>query len=231
MLSAALVKIHSGNYDTTTVYNLDISDLDLTDISQLSKLCPDLISLDVSGNKLKSLAGVSGLTKLEKLILDGTSVPLTGIGKLSNLQSLSLKNCGISQLSSLIPEEFKKLTNLKYLDLSDNPIAQLPTLPQYVREAMPTVRQLNGEFLLFPKFDNSSIQKPPTVSFAGPDVNINFDDVEQKLKKQMDEVSSSIKECQQRISEAETLIQQRLKDVREYAESIILDDDDTKDNV
>ena len=105
--NAAIVKIYSGNYDTTTAYNLDISNLDFTDISQLSKLCPDLVSLDVSGNKLKSLAGTNGPTKLEKSVLDGTSVLLAGIGKITSIQSLSIRNCGKSQLSSLIPDEFK----------------------------------------------------------------------------------------------------------------------------
>lgn len=225
-LSAAIVKIQSGNYDTATVYNLDLKNLGLTDVSQLSKLCPDLITLDLSGNKLTSLAGTEGLTKLERLTLDKTNVPLTGIGKITTLQYLSLKDCGISQLSALKTEEFSKLVNLRYLDLRQNPLAQQSTLPQFVREVIPTVRQLNGEFLLFPKFDNTAIQKPPTVSFAGPDASVNFDDVEQKLKKQMDDVSTSIKECQQRLSEAEILVHRRLKEVKDYAESIAAQDDD-----
>lgn len=226
MLSAAVVKIHSGNYDTTTVYNLELSNLGLTDISQIGNLCPDLITLDVSGNKLSSLAGTENLPKLEKLILDRTNVPLTGIGKISNLNYLSLRECGISQLNALKPEEFGKLTNLRYLDLRQNPIAQQSTLPQFIREILPSVRQLNGEFLLFPKFDNTAIQKPPTVSFAGPDANVNFDEVEQRLKKQMEDVQTSIKECQQRLSEAEILVHRRLKEVKEYAESVAAQDDD-----
>jgi hypothetical protein len=225
-LTPALIKIHSGNYDTSTVYNLELCNTGLTDISQLSNLCPDLITLDLSGNKLKSLSGTEGLTKLEKLVLDRTSVPLSGLGKISSLQQLSLRECGIAQLSALKPEEFGKLVNLRYLDLRQNPVTQQPTLPQFVREAMPTVRQLNGEFLLFPKFDNTAIQKPPTVSFAGPDASVNFDDVEQRLKKQMDEVSASIKECQQRLSEAEVLVHRRLKEVKEYAERIAAQEDE-----
>jgi len=226
MLSAAIVKIHSGNYDTSTVYNLDLKNLGLTDIGQLSALCPDLITLDLSGNKLASLVGTEGLTKLEKLTLDRTSVPLAGIGRIASLQHLSLRECGISQLSGLKSEEFGKLVNLRYLDLRQNSVAQQATLPQFVREMVPTVRQLNGEFLLFPKFDNTAIQKPPTVSFAGPDTSVNFDDVEQRLKRQMDEVSTSIKECQQRLSEAEVLVHRRLKEVKDYADSIAAQDDE-----
>jgi hypothetical protein len=227
MLTAALVKIHSGNYDTSTVYNLDISNLGLTDISQLSNLCPDLITLDVSGNKLTSLSGTDGLSKLEKLNLDRTNVPLAGLGKITTLQQLSLKECGIAQLAALKTDEFGKLVNLRYLDLRQNPVAQQSSLAQFVREIIPTVRQLNGEFLLFPKFDNTAIQKPPTVSFAGPDTSVNFDDVEQRLKKQMDEVSASIKECQQRLSEAEVLVHRRLKEVKDYAESIAAQEDES----
>lgn len=226
MLSAAVVKIHSGNYDTTTVYNLELANLGLTDISQIGSLCPDLITLDVSGNKLSSLAGTENLPKLEKLILDRTNVPLTGIGKITSLNYLSLRECGISQLNALKPEEFGKLINLRYLDLRQNPIAQQSTLPQFIREILPSVRQLNGEFLLFPKFDNTAIQKPPTVSFAGPDANVNFDEVETRLKKQMEDVQTSIKECQQRLSEAEILVHRRLKEVKEYAESVAAQDDD-----
>ena len=124
MLSAAVVKIHSGNYDTTTVYNLDLSNLGLTDISQLSTLCPDLITLNLSGNKLASLAGTEKLPKLERLTLDRTGVPLAGIGKIPSLQYLSLRECGISQISALKPEEFGKLVNLRYLYLRQNPVAQ-----------------------------------------------------------------------------------------------------------
>ena len=224
MLTAAVVKIHSGNYDTTTVYNLNLANLGLQDISQLSQLCPDLITLDLTGNKLASLAGTEGLTKLERLTLDRTNVPLAGIGKITSLQYLSIKDCGISQLNSIKPEEFSKLVNLRYLDMRQNPVAQQSTLPQFIRQMLPSVRQLNGEFLLFPKFDNSAIQKPPTVSFAGPDSTVNFDDVEQRLKKQMDEVASSLKDCQQRLSEAEVLVHRRLKEVKEYAESVIAKD-------
>ena len=221
MLTAAIIKIHSGNYDTTTVYNLNLTNLGLTDISLISQLCPDLVTLDLTGNKLASLNGTEGLNKLERLILDMTSIPLTGIGKITNLQFLSLKECGISQLNSIKPEEFSKLVNLRYLDLRQNPISQLSNLSQFIRELLPSVRQLNGEFLLFPKFDNSAIQKPPTVSFAGPDTTINFDDIELKLKKQMDDVSQSLKDCQQRLSEAEILVHRRLKEVKDYAESIL----------
>ena len=225
MLDAPIVKVASGNYDTTTVYNLDLTNLGLSDISKLGKLCPDLITLDLTGNKLASLAGTEDLHKLEKIILDRTSVPLAGIGKLVNLQYLSLRECGISQIQSLKPEEFGKLVNLRYLDLRQNPISQQSTLPQYIREILPTVRQLNGEFLLFPKFDNTAIQKPPSVSFAGPDSSVNFDDVEQRLKKQMDDVQNSIKECQQRLMEAESLVHKRLKEVKDYAASVAAQDD------
>jgi len=221
MLTAAIVKIHSGNYDTTTVYNLSLASLGLTDISQLGQLCPDLVTLDLTGNKLASLSGTESLNKLERLTLDRTSVPLSGIGKITSLQYLSLKECGISQINAIKPEEFTKLVNLRYLDLRQNPVSQQSNLSQFIRELLPSVRQLNGEFLLFPKFDNSAIQKPPTVSFAGPDTSINFDDVEQRLKKQMDEVTQSLKDCQQRLSEAEILVHRRLKEVKEYAESIL----------
>ena len=37
----------------------------------------------------------------------------------------------------------------------------------------------------------------------------------------MDDVSQSLKDCQQRLSEAEILVHRRLKEVKDYAESIL----------
>ncbi|OHT14299.1 hypothetical protein TRFO_43114 [Tritrichomonas foetus] len=220
MLNATAVKIHSGNYDTTTVHSLDLSNLGLTDISQLSTLCPDLHMLNLSGNKLKSLAGTEGLKKLEKLILDRTQVPLSGISKITSLNNLSIRECGILKAAALVPEELKKLTNLRYLDLRENPISKQPSLPHFIKKILPALRQLNGEFLLFSKIDNSSINKPPTVSFTGPETNINFNEVESKLNKQMDDVNSSIDECEARLDEAETLVNRKLHDFKKLAITI-----------
>lgn len=226
-LTATIVKIHSGNYDTTTVYNLNLANLGLTDISHIGDLCPDLVTLDLSGNKIQNITGLHGLKKLEKLVLNRNPVNLTGIGKISSLQDLSLQGCGIEQLTDIRPEEFKKLTNLRYLDLRENNVSNVATLSQYIRELLPSVRKLNNEFLLFPKFDNSAIQRPPTVSFTGPDASVNFDDVAAKLQKHMDEVAQAIKECEQRLTEAENLVHRKLKEVKDYANSVIAQESST----
>jgi hypothetical protein len=63
-------------------------------------------------------------------------------------------------------EEFNKPVDQRYLGLRQNPIAQPATLPQLVPEVMPTVRQLNGEFLPFTMFDNTAIHWAPNLSLA-----------------------------------------------------------------
>jgi hypothetical protein len=52
---------NSGNYDTSTVYNLELCNLGWTDKSQLSNLS----GFDLTGNKLSSLVGTEGLSELE----------------------------------------------------------------------------------------------------------------------------------------------------------------------
>jgi prefoldin subunit 5 len=59
-------------------------------------------------------------------------------------------------------------------------------------------------------------------------ISINFDDVEQRLKKQMDEMSASIKESQHRLSEAEVLVHRRLKEVKDYAERAAAQENEEK---
>ncbi|XP_044306180.1 tsukushi [Varanus komodoensis] len=102
--------------------NVDLSHNLISRVSRhQSKVIPNIQSLNLSGNRLKSIPNLQGIP-LRYLNLDGN--PLSSIGKeaflgLKDLNHLSLS--GIHELTEMTPYCFKDLPALQVLDLSNNP--------------------------------------------------------------------------------------------------------------
>ena len=109
--------------DMTTLYELDITHSNISDLSFLSS-ATNLERLRLSNNQIVDLGTLSSLANLKYLYLDNNQIvdlePLKG---LANLESLSLNNNQIVDLGTL-----SSLPNLKYLHLNNNQIVDLEPL-------------------------------------------------------------------------------------------------------
>lgn len=108
---------------------------DTTSFADL-KYMPFLESLTITGGPSGDLEILSSLTALEDLSISGVSVnteELEIIGKLSNLERLTLNDCSLSTVSPL-----GDLTGLTYLDLGNNTLRNISAL-----SAMTGLTELN----------------------------------------------------------------------------------------
>ena len=71
-------------------------------------------------NSLSNLTGISSMNNITELNCtnDTSLVNITGLSSLTQMTKLTLNKCGITNLS-----ELKNLTNLNYIDLKNNPLA------------------------------------------------------------------------------------------------------------
>ena len=141
---AAEVVIAGKTYSMETT-ELDISSLDLTDISQLASLT-NLKKLNISNNMINDISVLSNLTNLEELYIDSNLItdisPLSSltnlkildigtnniqdispIGNITSLQELSMQWLDVKDISCL-----QSLTNLKKLDISNTIVENLSPL-------------------------------------------------------------------------------------------------------
>lgn len=104
---------------------LDLSNQDISAVSQDIFEMTNLVELDLSGNRLTGAipAEIRKLTKLQ--VLDLSDNAMTGlpaeVGQLKELRTLDLSN---NQLTGL-PMELGALTSLETLDLRGNPYSKL----------------------------------------------------------------------------------------------------------
>ncbi len=98
----------------TSITKLDLSGNQLTAINALSKL-NNLTDLDLSGNSITSIAALSGKTKLKNVNLSKNHITSYSYLSSSAISTLTLKNCGITDLSDLA------LLNVSTLDISNSP--------------------------------------------------------------------------------------------------------------
>ncbi|MEH2250889.1 leucine-rich repeat domain-containing protein [Nostoc sp.] len=104
---------------------LDLSDMELSEIPEAIASLTQLQTFDLSGNKLTELPeAIASLTQLQELNLSDnqlTELP-EAIASLTQLQTLNLS---YNQLTEL-PEAIASLTQLQELNLSDNQLTELP---------------------------------------------------------------------------------------------------------
>jgi small GTP-binding protein len=118
------IKIDKNRYivdDNDKIIYLELSNNQITDISEISKLT-NLTSLYLSNNQITDISEISKLTNLTSLYLSNNQITdISEISKLTNLTSLYLYNNQITDIS-----EISKLTNLTLLYLSNNQITDIP---------------------------------------------------------------------------------------------------------
>ena len=113
------------------VYHLNLADQNLQTVPREILEMPNLISLDLSGNAIKSLEGVdfSSLKKLQYLEMADNQLREIPEDFIQNLpvQELILLNLNSNSLRA-IPESINRLTFLEELLLANNKLQNLPAL-------------------------------------------------------------------------------------------------------
>ncbi len=98
----------------TAITKLNLSGNQITSVNALSKLNA-LTDLDLSGNSITSVSALSGKTKLKNVNLSKNPVINLSYLSSSAISTLTLRNCGITDLSELAS------LNVTTLDLSNSP--------------------------------------------------------------------------------------------------------------
>ena len=132
----AAVRQELGIYDEA-IYSDDLWKIEEFIVPEDVKTFADLAyfkflrKLTIDGGPSNELSLLSELTRLEYLSIANvtiSSAEVNAIGELSSLETLSLSKCGITTISGL-----ERITRLKYLDLSYNPVRNLEPLAQMTK--------------------------------------------------------------------------------------------------
>jgi Leucine-rich repeat (LRR) protein len=122
-LAAADGALFCGQAVLPTTYDVTCGQDCVGDIEPL-RAFPDITRLDLRGSGVHDLAGVTALTRLELLFLDGTRVTdLTPLSGLKSLKTLTLAGTGVRDVSAL-----STLSSLENLDLSRTKVTDLSPL-------------------------------------------------------------------------------------------------------
>ena len=117
---------HTGEIlpeDMTQIKNLDLSDKDLTDISDLAMMT-ELEVLNISNNSISDISPLAGLTKLE--ILTAYRNNISDIRVLSGMIRLEVLQMSDNSISDIEP--LAALLKLTDIDLSNNEICDIEAL-------------------------------------------------------------------------------------------------------
>lgn len=120
---------------TITDFTLPAEAENLSDLKHLAFVEKLTISNTVSG-QLSNLAGLANIKELSITDMTVNADEIAFIGRLPNLQKLTLNNCSLSTISGL---EFAK--NLTYLDLGNNAIRDIAPLSKLVNLQTLTMKQ------------------------------------------------------------------------------------------
>lgn len=118
-----------------SIKELSLERAGLTTLSGMPKM-PNLVYLDLGGNKLSNLSGMPKLPKLKQLYLYSNKLSnLSGMPEMPNLVGLYLHSNKLSNLSGM-----PKLPKLKKLILSGNKLSNLSGMPK-----LPKLEELSLE--------------------------------------------------------------------------------------
>ncbi len=108
----------------TNLFSLSVQENQLTSLPDSIFGLPELRVLRVDHNQLEELpVEIWYMTRLHTLGLSGISQPdLSRIGRLTDLRTLSLRDCDLEEF----PYQIGELTNLLTLDLDGNQLSELP---------------------------------------------------------------------------------------------------------
>ncbi|CAB9524461.1 leucine rich repeat [Seminavis robusta] len=109
----------------STLTVLDMSYNVIRDMDPVS-FCPNLTELYLANNKLKTMAGLKGLSKLRKIDLGANRIRIMDAEELSGLVSLEELWLGKNKIEKI--EGLENLKNLRRLDVQSNRITQVENL-------------------------------------------------------------------------------------------------------
>ena len=146
--------------------NIIIKSNNITNAKDLEVLT-NVQYLDISNNIIQDITPLNNLEKLTQLYLDGNK---NIIGTLSgNLEELSIKNCNLEEI------DISKLSQLSYLDISQNNIDILNLLKKYDSEIYIMLENQNIKIEDLEKIINTDLtEKNQYINISNPTIEINI---------------------------------------------------------
>eukprot|EP01138_Halocafeteria_seosinensis_P007617 gb/GECG01007785.1/.p1 GENE.gb/GECG01007785.1/~~gb/GECG01007785.1/.p1 ORF type:complete len:233 (+),score=32.30 gb/GECG01007785.1/:1-699(+) len=151
-LTADTIKAESGQFDLESVLHLDVSGMDLSDISELQK-CTNLKRLAVASNQIDNLKPLENLEKLEYLDVRYNGLAtLEGIDTMPALRTLYAQGNTIGQLNELnVLNGHPSLSVIYFQDRDGStasPVCQHPSYFVTLSKINERVRIIDGEHLM-----------------------------------------------------------------------------------
>jgi len=112
-----------------TLTTLDMSYNVIRDMKPVS-FCPNLKELYLANNKIKTMAGLGGLTQLRKIDLGANRIRIMDSEELSGLQNLEELWIGKNKIECI--QGLEKLTKLRRLDVQSNRLTTIDNLQSQV---------------------------------------------------------------------------------------------------
>jgi len=119
----------SGDGPGKTLTTLDMSYNVIRDMKPVS-FCPNLKELYLANNKIKTMAGLGGLTQLRKIDLGANRIRIMDSGELSGLQNLEELWIGKNKIECI--QGLENLTKLRRLDVQSNRLTTIDNLQSQV---------------------------------------------------------------------------------------------------
>eukprot|EP00736_Rhodelphis_marinus_P011589 Rmarinus@m.26123 len=158
-LSEEELKRITGQYDLDTVFQVNLNDMDLSDISVLGG-CSSLTEANLSNNQISDASFARGLKRLKRLVLTSNSISsLSFLQEDVHVEQLFLQGNRVADVTEL--DYIKSLPNLKTLYFQNidgtlpNPVCEHPGYRVKILECAPNLINLDGERVKTVSYRNS----------------------------------------------------------------------------